>query len=260
MATILFNEVVFGPIKSRRLGISLGINLLPTHSKLCNFNCIYCECGWNRTGEKGEKKEFNSREVVRTELEKKLSEMASSGTLPDAITFSGNGEPTMHPDFANIIDDTIALRNKYAPSAKVSVLSNATMIGRKDVFDALLKVDRAILKLDSGFDETVRLIDNPQGEYSVAKTVERMKAFNGQMVLQTMFLRGVYEGKDVDNTTEREVNKWLEVLQEIHPNEVMIYTIDRETPAPDLKKVPVEELEVIANRARGLGYTVQVSG
>lgn len=257
MATILFNDVIFGPIKSRRLGISLGVNLLPNYSKLCNFNCIYCECGWNR---KGDKKEFSSRQVVRDTLEAKLKEMAANNELPDTITFSGNGEPTMHPDFAEIIDDTIALRNKYAPSANVSVLSNATMLGREKVFNALLKVDRAILKLDSGFDETVRLIDNPQGSYSVAATVKRMKKFNGKMTLQTMFLRGEYNGVLVDNTEKIEVDRWLELVQEINPQEIMIYTVDRETPAPNLKKVNVEELEQIANRARKLGYTVQVSG
>lgn len=258
MATILFNNVIFGPIKSRRLGVSLGVNLLPNYSKLCNFNCIYCECGWNRTD--GGKKEFNSREDVRTALEAKLKEMVANNELPDTITFSGNGEPTMHPDFAAIIDDTIALRNKYAPSANVSVLSNATMLGREKVFNALLKVDRAILKLDSGFDETVRLIDNPQGSYTVGTTVKRMKKFNGRMTLQTMFLRGEYNGKIVDNTDYIEVSRWLELVQEINPREIMIYTVDRETPAQNLKKVSVEELEQIANRARELGYTVQVSG
>ncbi|MDR0660915.1 MAG: radical SAM protein [Prevotellaceae bacterium] len=257
MATILFNDVVFGPIKSRRLGISLGINLLPDYSKLCNFNCIYCECGWNR---KGEKKEFNSREDVKVTLEAKLKEMAVNNELPDTITFSGNGEPTMHPDFAEIIDDTIALRDKYAPSANVSVLSNATMSGREKVFNALLKVDRAILKLDSGFDETVQLIDKPQGSYSVATVVKRMKKFNGKMTLQTMFLKGELDGKRVDNTEKIEVDRWLEVAREINPREIMIYTIDRETPAPNLQKVSIEELEKIANRARELGYTVQVSG
>ena len=255
---ILFDDVIFGPIKSRRLGISLGVNLLPTNSKLCNFDCIYCECGWNRKGEG--KKMFNSREEVRTMLEKKLAEMQQEEALPNTITFAGNGEPTMHPEFADIINDTLALRDKYAPNANVSVLSNATMIGREKVLNALLKVDRAILKLDSGFDETVKLIDCPQGSYTVAETVKRMKAFNGKMTLQTMFLKGSYNGKAVDNTTEKEVNRWLEVLQEINPQEVMIYTIDRETPAPDLQKVTIEELEQIANRARELGYKVQVSG
>ena len=189
-----------------------------------------------------------------------LKRMVANNELPDTITFSGNGEPTMHPDFAEIIDDTIALRDKYAPSANVSVLSNATMLGREKVFNALLKVNRAILKLDSGFDETVRLIDNPQGSYSVAETIERMKKFKGKMTLQTMFLRGEYDGKPIDNTVEAEVTRWLEAVQEINPQEIMIYTVDRETPAPNLQKVSVDELEQIANRARQLGYKVQVSG
>lgn len=260
MATFLFEGIVFGPIISRRLGISLGINLLPEGSKLCNFNCIYCECGWNRKDEDGKIKPFHSSGEVRQALETKLKEMKAEGNLPNAITFSGNGEPTMHPEFATIVDHTIALRDEYCPDALVCVLSNATLVHRPDVFAALQRVDRAILKLDSGYDETVRLIDNPQGEYSVAKAVEKLKAFNGTITVQTMFLRGTYNGQRVDNTSRREISRWLEVVREINPEEVTIYSIDRDTPAEGLEKVPREELEEIAERLRMLGYPVQVSG
>lgn len=257
MATSLFGDIIFGPVKSRRLGLSLGVNLLPPDNKLCSFNCIYCECGWNT---KGVKPGFNKREDVSRLLGEKLRGMVAEGTPPDVITFAGNGEPTLHPEFARIIDDTIALRDGICPSAKISVLSNATMIGRESVREALLKVDNNILKLDSAFDETVRLIDNPQGEYSVARTVENMKLFEGRMIIQTMFLRGECNGQDVDNTTEKEVSAWLGIVADVRPRSVMIYTIDRDTPCETLRKVPVGELREIASRVEALGIPCSVAG
>lgn len=257
MATALFNDIIFGPVHSRRLGLSLGVNLLPVESKLCNFNCIYCECGWTLGGNKPR---FNRREDVRRLLGDKLREMTAAGTPPDVITFAGNGEPTMHPEFEQIIGDTLALRDEICPSARVSVLSNATMIGRESVRRALLRVDNNILKLDSAFDDTVRLIDGPQGDYSVARTVENMKLFEGRLIIQTMFLRGEYEGRVVDNTTEEEVSAWLELVGEIRPQKVMIYTIDRDTPCPTLEKVSVEQMRRIADRVEALGIECSVSG
>ena len=195
-----------------------------------------------------------------TLLSAKLREMVADGTPPDVITFAGNGEPTMHPEFPAIVDDTLALRDELCPSAKVSVLSNATMIGREEVRKALLKVDNNILKLDSAFDDTVRLIDGPNGDYSVARTVERMKLFGGQLIVQTMFLRGSFQGARVDNTTEQEVEAWLQLIASIAPRQVMIYTIDRNTPAEDLEKVPVDELRKIAARVEALGIPCSVAG
>ena len=255
--TKLYDDVIFGPVHSRRLGLSLGVNLLPVTSKLCNFNCIYCECGWNP---KGGCLRFNSREVVRGRLESKLKEMVAANSCPDVITFAGNGEPTMHPDFEQIIDDTVKLRDEICPSAKVSVLSNATMLGRESVRRALGKVDNNILKLDSAFDSTVSLINGPVGRYSVAEVVENMKKFDGRLIVQTMFLRGSYNGRCVDNTTEREVSAWLELIEEIHPSKVMIYTIDRDTPADTLEKVPVDELCRIAAKVEALDIKVSVAG
>ncbi|MCD8071738.1 MAG: radical SAM protein [Alistipes sp.] len=257
MATSLFGDIIFGPVHSRRLGLSLGVNLLPTESKLCNFNCIYCECGWNP---KGVRPRFNDRETVRRLLGQKLAQMASAGTPPDVITFAGNGEPTIHPNFAAIIDDTISLRDEFCPSAGISVLTNGTMICREDVRGALLKVDNNIVKLDSAFDETVKLIDDPQGGYSVAATVDCMKRFGGKLIIQTMFLRGEYKGVTVDNTTEKEVAAWLEIVGEVAPQKVMVYTIDRDTPAEGLQKVGVEELEKIVGRVRALGIECTVAG
>ena len=257
MSTALYESVIFGPVRSRRLGLSLGVNLLPLHDKLCSFDCIYCECGW---GKPGAKPRFNSRETVRRLLCEKLTEMVAAGTPPDVITFAGNGEPTMHPEFGGVIDDTIAVRDELCPSAKISVLSNATMIGRETVREALLKADNNILKLDSAFDETVRLVDRPKGAYSVRQTVEAMKLFDGRLIVQTMFLRGTLEGRQVDNTTEREVAAWLSLIEEIAPSSVMVYTIDRDTPADDLHKVSVEELRRIAERVERLGIPCSVAG
>ena len=255
--TSLYDNIIFGPIRSRRLGLSLGVNLLPIESKLCSFDCIYCECGWN--DEHPGKRRFNAREDVRAMLEETLQKMVADGTPPDVITFAGNGEPTMHPDFENIIADTIALRDKHCPAAKVSVLSNATQIHREDVRRALLRVDNNILKLDSAFDETVQLVNKPQGAYTVVRTVELLKAFEGNLILQTMFLRGEYLGKRVDNTTEEEVSAWLKLVAEIRPKQVMVYSLDRDTPCQTLEKVEKEELREIAARVEALGIPCSVA-
>ena len=255
--TALYSDIIFGPIHSRRLGLSLGVNLLPTQSKLCSFDCIYCECGWN--AEHPGARRFNSREDVRTMLGATLRQMVSEGTPPDVITFAGNGEPTMHPEFGGVIDDTIAVRNELCPSAKISVLSNATMIGRETVREALLKADNNILKLDSAFDETVRLVDRPKGAYSVRQTVEAMKLFDGRLIVQTMFLRGEFDGQRADNTTEEEVAAWLRLIGEIGPRQVMVYSLDRDTPCRTLEKVPREELQAIAARVEALGIPCSVA-
>ena len=249
--TALFEDVIFGPVRSRRLGISLGVNLLPIHSKLCSFDCIYCECGWN--GDHAGSRRFNPRDDVRRLLRETLLRMAADGERPDVITFAGNGEPTMHPEFEAVIDDTLALRDELCPSAKVSVLSNATQIHREDVRRALLRIDNNILKLDSAFDETARLINKPNGAYSVRGTVELMKLFGGRMILQTMFLRGESGGRRIDNTTEEEVAAWLRIVEEIRPASVMVYTLDRDTPCKTLEKVPHDELASIAARVESLG-------
>ena len=255
--TSLYDNIIFGPIRSRRLGLSLGVNLLPIDSKLCSFDCIYCECGWN--DEHPGKRRFNAREDVRTMLDETLQKMVAQGTPPDVITFAGNGEPTLHPDFESIIEDTIALRDKHCPGAKVSVLSNATQIHREDVRRALLRVDNNILKLDSAFDATVQLMNKPQGAYTVARTVELLKAFEGNLILQTMFLRGEYLGQRVDNTTEEEVSAWLRLVEEIRPKQVMVYSLVRDTPCQTLEKVEKDELRGIAERVEALGIACSVA-
>ena len=259
MPTFLFDKIIFGPVESRRLGVSLGINLLPTNVKVCSFDCIYCECGFTPKEYK-EKAKLPSRCEVKAKLEIKLKEMIGEKQLPDVITFAGNGEPTLHPEFSGIIDDTIELRDKLAPEARIAVLANATMNHKKSVFEALLKIKDNIQKLDSAFEETVKRIDCPKGNFSLAKTIEQLIAFNGKLIIQTMFIRGSFKGKKVDNTTEEEISAWLDLLKKINPRQVMIYTIARDTPVDTLEKVPLIELNTIADRVRDTGFDVQVSG
>lgn len=259
MATFLFDKIIFGPVQSRRLGVSLGINLLPVDSKLCNFNCIYCECGWT-PGKKEMKVSYHPQELVAEKLEQVLAEMKEKGGNLDVITYAGNGEPTMHPDFEGIIDDTIRIRNQYFPKARIAVLSNATLLHKEQVVRALNRIDDNLLKLDSVFEETIELFNLPLGKYRVNKVVEQLKSFNGNLTIQTMFVRGKYEGKVVDNTTEKELSAWIKTLHEIKPKQVMIYTIARDTPSPDLVKVPLEDLNKIKERLEKEGFKVQVSG
>ncbi|SRR5690554_260479 len=259
MATILFHEIIFGPVHSRRLGSSLGINLLPYDGKVCSFDCIYCECGLNKDFRTRTK--LPDRENVREALDNRLKTLQEEGAALDVITFAGNGEPTMHPEFEGIVDDTISLRDYFYPGSKISVLTNGMHLDKPDVFDALKKVDSPVLKLDSAFDETVRLIDRPNSPtYSVTGQVERYKRFEGNFVLQTLFLRGTFEGRRVDNVTEHEILAWLELVRELNPREVMIYTIDRETPVKGLEKVPYEELQKIARRVEELDIKTNVAG
>ena len=196
MSTILFHKIVFGPIKSRRLGNSLGINLLPDNGKLCSFDCVYCECGWNKDGRADQI--IPAKEAVFQRMQERLAELHTEGTPVDTITFSGNGEPTLHPDFPEIIDFTLQMRDRYFPNAAVSVLSNATMTDRKEVREALMKVTNPILKIDSGLEEYIRLVDNPVGHYSLKETIEHLRLFNGNFILQTMFLRGTIDGRRID--------------------------------------------------------------
>lgn len=259
MQTVLFHSSVFGPIHSRRLGVSLGINLSPDDGKICSFDCLYCEAGFNAQGPGTTG--FPPREKVEQMLRSRLRTMSEAGEALDVITFSGNGEPTLHPDFAGVIDDTLRLRDEFYPDAKVSVLSNSTRLDRKEVCDALRKVDNNILKLDSALTSTVRLIDRPtQPGFTVEKVLPQLAAFAGQCIIQTMFLRGSHDGCVIDNTVSREVEALIEAYKTIRPREIMIYSIDRTTPAEHLEKVPAEELREIGKRiAEATGIPVQVA-
>jgi wyosine [tRNA(Phe)-imidazoG37] synthetase (radical SAM superfamily) len=259
MATFLFDKIIFGPVKSRRLGVSLGINLLPRGKKVCNFNCIYCECGWSPSVDK-EGGYLPLREEVSENLSSRLQEMKIRGEKPDVITFAGNGEPTLHPDFTAIIDDSIQIRNRYFPSAKIAVLSNSTTICSPAIRESLLKIEMNILKLDSAFDGTIQLHNQPRVKVSANEVIENLLKFEGKLIIQTLFLRGRYDGKPIDNTTPAEINAWLDALERIKPSEVMIYTISRDTPEGGLlMKVPEAELRHIASRVEKLGIAARVS-
>lgn len=250
---MLFGQIAYGPIHSRRLGTSLGMELMPLAHKLCTFNCVYCECGWNTPVSHPK---LPTREEVKMALEARLKE----GLDLDVITFSGNGEPTLHPDFLGIIEDTRALRDQYCPKAKVSVLSNSTQLGRPDVVQALRLCDNRILKLDAATDEMMRRIDLPVNEHlTVKQIIEWLAQFNGDFTLQTCFLRGEHAGQRIDNTTPEELEAWYKAVETLHPKQIMIYVIDRKTPEENLTKISREEMETIAAPLRTKGYDVIVS-
>lgn len=259
MQTMLFDQIVFGPVKSRRLGVSLGVNLLPVNGKLCNFDCIYCECGLNKDS-KGLNRTLPTQTEVSQALATKLASMLEKNETPDVITFAGNGEPTMHPQFAEIISDTIRLRNQYFPKAQISVLSNATMLHKPEVVEALKLADQSILKLDSGKLSTIQTINQPVGNYNLEKITNQLMQFQGKLIIQTMFTRGVINGLQFDNTSESDLELWEKIIVQVKPIKVMIYTIDRNTPYDGLIKIPVPELKEIAKRIERNGIVVQVAG
>jgi wyosine [tRNA(Phe)-imidazoG37] synthetase (radical SAM superfamily) len=258
MGTFLFNEIIFGPVKSRRLGRSLGINLLPEKTKYCNFDCIYCECGWNNK-EEMKKIKFFDKKTVSIALETKLKDLQKIGIKPDYLTFAGNGEPTLHPDFPEIIKETAKIRDKFIPEAKIAVLSNSTTIHKENIAEALKIADQSILKLDSGFESTCKLINKPAGALNIDKLIKNLCSFKGNLTIQSMFLKGNYNGQQINNASEKEVQKWLERIIEINPKSVMIYTIDRDTPATGLEKVDKNRLLQIAEKVKQLGIKVRVS-
>ena len=250
-----FDDIVFGPIFSRRLGSSLGVNILPSKGKLCNFDCVYCECGWNKDGAVPDRR-FPVLAEVEAALKEKMSKAAAEGVPVDSITFSGNGEPTMNPDFAEIIDVTLKLRDQYFPDAKVSVLSNATLLGREKIAQTLMKVDNPILKIDASSQELVEKINKPVGTYSLEKVIENLKNFNGNFILQTMFLRS----SEFDTAVPEALASWHEIVRTLKPRQVMVYTIDRETPDKTLGKYTVEEMTAMVQPLIDEGFDIQVRG
>lgn len=257
MSTVIYPSPIFGPVKSRRLGVSLGINLLPEGGKVCSFDCIYCECGYNAAHRTHNP--LPSVQEVSTALEARLLDMQQNGPQPDVLTFAGNGEPTIHPQFLEIIEEVVRLRDKYFPQAKLSILSNATRLHVESVRKALLLFDNAIMKLDTVSPDYIALVDRPCGHYDVKEQIEWLKQMGKRAIIQTMFMKGTHEGKDVNNCTEEYVKPWLEAIRTINPAKVMIYTIDRETPSPDLQKATPEELDAIGERVRALNIDCSVS-
>ncbi len=260
MQTVMFSDTVFGPIHSRRLGTSLGVNLSPRDGKVCTFDCLYCEAGYNAQG--AGTSGLPSRAEVAALLEARLKRMSEAGERLDVITFSGNGEPTVNPDFPGIIDDTLRLRDKYYPQVRVSVLTNSTMLDREAVAEALGRVDNAILKLDSAIDSTIRALDRPVSQsFTASKVINNLAAFGSRAIIQTMMTRGVHDGITVDNTTDAEVDALIDAYREIKPRLIMLYSLDRPTPETNLQRVPRAELDEIAARiTAATGIEVSVAG
>jgi wyosine [tRNA(Phe)-imidazoG37] synthetase (radical SAM superfamily) len=251
MATFLFDDIIFGPVRSRRFGVSLGINLLPEGYKMCTFNCIYCECGWTNKNQTSYH-QLPKRKEIYSHLEEKLAGMQSAGDYPDNITFAGNGEPTIHPEFASAVDDTIELRNKYFPKAGIAVLSNSTMLHKEEVFNALKKVDNNVLKLDTVIESTYKVLNQPYSDVSLQTIINNIKRFEGSQIIQTLFIRGLFHGTLIDNTSEQEITAWLKIIKEISPRYVMVYPIARDTPVAGLEKIAKTELDKISARVQAL--------
>jgi wyosine [tRNA(Phe)-imidazoG37] synthetase (radical SAM superfamily) len=245
--TSLFNKIIFGPINSRRLGNSLGINLLPIENKFCNFNCIYCECGWTRNTIK-EKLILANPKKIKENLIVKIQSLIKDDITIDSITFAGNGEPTLHPKFDEIVRDTIKIKEEYSPCTKTSLLSNGTMLHNNRVLNAIKKIDNCILKLDAGSEELFKKINQPLGGLTIKKIKTNLLKTKGQLIIQTLFFRGDFNGEKIDNTGNEEVEKWIKHLVELKPKLVMLYSIDRPTPAHSLSSVHKNELNVIANK------------
>jgi wyosine [tRNA(Phe)-imidazoG37] synthetase (radical SAM superfamily) len=257
MSTFLFEDIIFGPVSSRRLGVSLGINLVPVNHKVCTFNCIYCECGW--TSHRSLPSEgYPSRELIADSLRRKLAGLKGHGAMPDALTFAGNGEPTLHPAFHGIISDTLTIRDELAPDSQIAVLSNGSLVHLPEVRDALMMVDRNILKLDTGMEDTFRVLNQPPPGIKLDNIIRNLKLFDRNLIIQTLFIRGSHAGISIDNTTTEEVSRLLELYWEIGPDEVQVYTIARDTPVSTLKKVPLEDLEEIASQIEELGIRTSV--
>jgi wyosine [tRNA(Phe)-imidazoG37] synthetase (radical SAM superfamily) len=254
--SVLFDDIIFGPVRSRRLGISLGINLLPEHTKYCTFNCIYCECGWTKTCI-GDAVDFHTRKDIAEALERSIKDLSGKKMPVDALTFAGNGEPTVHPEFAGIIDDTLELGKKFFPASRVVVLSNSTTLNNESVFNALLKVDN-IMKLDAGSEEMYRTINNPMTAVTLADVVAGLRRFKGQLTIQTLLLNGSWQGKAFDNTGGEELEKWLGHISLIKPRLVMLYPVDRPSPARNIEKVNPGVMESIAGKVRSLGVDVKI--
>lgn len=257
MSTKLYSDIIYGPLKSRRLGLSLGVNLSPADGKACTFDCVYCECGLN--SERKPRTKIPNRALVIEALEYKLQALLEEGIVPDRITFAGNGEPTLHPDFADIIDATIHLRNIMCPEAKIAVFSSSATLQRIGVLESLLRVDERIMKLDAGSDELLRLINDPNVPLSIERLIQDLSLFNGRLTIQTMFLRGEVNGQKFDNTLPNEVALWLKALHAIKPSLVMVYTISRDTPYETLEKLTHEEMDRMGEMVRKEGFEVQVS-
>lgn len=258
MSCVLYDKIVFGPIKSRRLGASLGINLLPEDKKVCSFDCVYCECGWTEIRHYDPHELYRRKSVIPV-LEEKLKKLKADGVHIDSLTFAGNGEPTIHPEFPEIVADIVRLRDTYYPQSVISCLSNSTQLGRPEVRKALQMINNPILKLDAGNQSMYEAINRPIDTISQEEVVEHLMEFEGKLTVQSMFLHGEVKGVSVDNTGEKEVDSWLKDIARIKPEKLMLYSLDRDTPAKELLKASREEMEAIAEKVNNLNLNISTS-
>lgn len=242
----LLPEYVFGPVDSRRYGKSLGVNPFPLGEKICSFNCPYCECGWTNKHWVGKHDEILWPEVdgLLHEIDDRLVRARDQGERIDAITFAGNGEPTLYPEFKALIDGTIELRTKWVPEARVIVLTNASELHRPEIREALLRADETCIKLDAISPKAVRAINKPHPSLSMENLINQMLTFPSP-VIQTMFIHG-----PADNTGEKEIALWIDTLKRIRPARIDLYSIDRAAPDPRVTRVSAETLQTIADRVR----------
>jgi wyosine [tRNA(Phe)-imidazoG37] synthetase (radical SAM superfamily) len=252
---MIWKNIFYGPVLSRRLGYSLGVNLLPVNRKICNFNCIYCECGLNDNN--SIKSPLPSLDEFNISLSETLTDFKSKNQRIDNITFSGNGEPTLHPDFDKIIELTIQKRNEIYPETKIAVLTNSTTINTEKTIRALKLIDLPICKLDAGTEHTFRLIDQPESKITLDEITNRLSQFNGNLYIQTIFLKGEVNSNVIDNSTPEEVSQWLKRLKIIHPKLVMLYSLDRTPPFNTLKRVEEKVLSFLSEEVKKLGLNVE---
>ena len=247
MSTSLFDNIIFGPIRSRRLGNSLGINLLPITSKFCNFDCIYCECGWT-DNHKNSGEKLPDTHTITEHLVDKIQALLDDKINIHSITFAGNGEPTLHPKFDEIMADVVLIRILMIPDAKISILSNGTMLHKKSIIAATQEVDHCIIKLDAGTEALFQIINQPMGGITIQKIKRNLLRLRGVLTVQTLFFRGEYKGKRIDNTTPEEVEAWVNHLIDLKPKQVMIYSLDRPSPANNIVRISKKELTAIADK------------
>jgi wyosine [tRNA(Phe)-imidazoG37] synthetase (radical SAM superfamily) len=248
--SVLFHDIIYGPVKSRRFGYSLGINLLPTNSKICTFNCIYCECGWNPDKTVNN---FADKNEIFTYLEEVLTTIKETNSPLDVITFAGNGEPTLHPDFEEIVSIVLSLRNKLAENKPIVLLTNGTTLHQPKIQNAIKNIDIPVFKIDSAVEETRNLINKPFKNYDFEAYIKNLKLLNQTKVIQTMFLKGHIGNIYIDNTTEKELNALIKIYKTINPSYVMLYSLDRKPPLSTLQKVEHSEMQSIARKIENNG-------
>ncbi len=243
----LQSGIIYGPVRSRRLGLSLGINLLPTDYKVCSYNCLYCQYGWTPRRSLNPAhalKDLPQPAEVRVALEKALRSVVRKRAKLDAVTFSGNGESTLHPEFPEIVDLAAALRDRYLPQLKLAILSNSSTVPREEIRAALNRLDARMMKLDAGSEEIVHQLNGPAPPFYLKEIVDGLKQLK-DVILQSLFVQGRICNADPDA-----IAQWIERVREIRPALVQIYSLDRVPADARIWKINLPTLEWIANQVR----------